>query len=94
MSLNYGEVRNLIVQQYRDKKNNKTLPLDSLYYNFFKTDMSSLISREVIENGFMAMLGIKTTRQLEIDEMNLKELENKYPIIYSKNKYKYYGKLI
>ena len=92
MSFNYGEVRNLIVQQYRDNKNKTTLPLNSLYYNFFKTDLSGTLSREVIQNGFMAMLGIKTNKQLEIDALNLKELESKYPIIYSKDKYKYYGK--
>ena len=92
MSFNYGEVRNLIVQQYRDNKNKTTLPLNSLYYNFFKTDFSGTLSREVIQNGFMAMLGIKTNRQIEIDALSLKELESKYPIIYSKDKYKYYGK--
>ena len=92
MSFNYGEVRNLIVQQYRDNKNKTTLPLNSLYYNFFKTDFSGTLSREVIQNGFMAMLGIKTDRQIEIDALSLKELESKYPIIYTKDKYKYYGK--
>lgn len=92
MSFNYGEVRNLIVQQYRDNKNKSTLPLNSLYNNFFKFDLSGTISREVMQHGFMKMLGIKTDKQIEIDRLNLKELENKYPIIYSKDKYKYYGK--
>ena len=92
MSYNYNDVNNLIKQQYRDNQNNTTLPLNSLYYNFFKLDLSGTLSREVIQNGFMAMLGIKTNRQLEIDQLSLEELERKYPIIYSKDRYKYYGK--
>ena len=92
MSYSYNDVSNLIKQQYKDNKNNTTLPLNSLYYNFFKFDLSGTLSREIIQNGFMAMLGIKNDRQLELDRLSLKELELKYPIIYSKDKYKYYGK--
>ena len=92
MSYSYKDINNLIKQQYKENKNKSSLPLDSLYYNFFKTDISGMLSREVIQNGFMAMLGIKTNKQLEIDRLSLEELESKYPIIYSKDKYKYYGK--
>tara|TARA_Y100000389_G_scaffold199934_1_gene239340 strand:- start:1741 stop:2022 length:282 start_codon:yes stop_codon:yes gene_type:complete len=92
MSYSYNDVNNLIKQQYKDNENNINLPLNSLYYNFFKTDITGILSREVIQNGFMAMLGIKTDKQLKIDRLSLEELESKYPIIYSKDRYKYYGK--
>ena len=91
MSYSYNDVGNLIKQQYKENENKSSLPLDSLYYRFFKTDITGMLTREVIQNGFMAMLGIKNDRQLEIDRLSLEELESKYPIIYSKHKYKYYG---
>ena len=92
MAINYSGVRDIINIQYQDRKlKDGSMSLNSLYYDFFKTDMNSILSDNVVTSGIYKMLGIKTDEDKKQDELNLQELESKYPIIYDKVKYKYYG---
>tara|TARA_B000000477_G_scaffold121725_1_gene124730 strand:+ start:3030 stop:3332 length:303 start_codon:yes stop_codon:yes gene_type:complete len=92
MAINYSNVRDIINIQYQDRKlKDGSMSLNSLYYDFFKTDMNSILSDNVITGGISRMLGIKTDEDKRQDELDLKELESKYPIVYNKVKYKLYG---
>ena len=92
MAINYANVKDIINIQYQDRKQKDgSMSLNSLYYDFFKTDMTSMLSDNVITGGIGKMLGIKTDADKRHDELNLKELEDKYPIVYNKVKYKLYG---
>lgn len=92
MAINYSNVRDIINIQYQDRKlKDGSMSLNSLYYDFFKTDTNSILSDNVITAGIGNMLGIKTTEDKIQDDLNLKELESKYPIVYNKVKYKLYG---
>tara|TARA_B110000459_G_scaffold183206_1_gene211968 strand:+ start:337 stop:621 length:285 start_codon:yes stop_codon:yes gene_type:complete len=92
MAINYSNVKDIINIQYQDRKQKDgSMSLNSLYYDFFKTDMTSILSDNVITTGIGKMLGIKTDADKRHDELNLKELEDKYPIVYNKVKYKLYG---
>ena len=78
--------------QYQDRKlKDGSMSLNSLYYDFFKTDMNSILSDNAITAGIGRMIGIKTDEDKKQDELDLKELESKYPIVYNKVKYKLYG---
>lgn len=92
MAINYSNVRDIINMQYQDRKlKDGSMSLNSLYYDFFKTDMNSILSDNVITEGIGRMIGIKTDEDKKQDELDLKELESKYPIVYNKVKYKLYG---
>lgn len=92
MAINYSGVEDIINIQYQDRKQKDgSMSLNSLYYDFFKTDMNSILSDNVITGGISKMLGIKTDEDKKQDELNLQELESKYPIVYNKIKYKFYG---
>lgn len=92
MAINYANVRDIINMQYQDRKlKDGSMSLNSLYYDFFKTDMNSILSDNVITAGIGKMIGIKTDEDKKQDELDLKELESKYPIVYNKVKYKLYG---
>lgn len=92
MAINYANVRDIINMQYQDRKlKDGSMSLNSLYYDFFKTDMNSILSDNVITAGIGRMLGIKTDEDKRQDELDLKELESNYPIVYNKVKYKLYG---
>jgi len=93
MTVNYSGVKDIINLQYQDKKktDGSLVSLSSLYYDFFKTDMNSLLSDNLLTGGITNMLGIKSDEDKEKDQLNLQELESKYPIVYNKIKYKYYG---
>lgn len=92
MAINYSNVRDIINIQYQDRKlKDGSMSLNSLYYDFFKTDMNSILSDNVITEGIGRMIGIKTDEDKKQDELDLKELESKYPIVYNKVKYKLYG---
>lgn len=92
MAINYSNVRDIINMQYQDRKlKDGSMSLNSLYYDFFKTDMNSILSDNVITGGISRMLGIKTDEDKRQDELDLKELESNYPIVYNKVKYKLYG---
>jgi len=92
MAINYSNVKDIINIQYQDRKlKDGSMSLNSLYYDFFKTDMNSILSDNVITAGIGKMLGIKTDEDKRQNELDLKELENNYPIVYNKVKYKLYG---
>ena len=92
MAINYSNVKDIINIQYQDRKlKDGSMSLNSLYYDFFKTDMNSILSDNVITAGIGKMLGINTDEDKRQDELDLKELEDKYPIVYNKLKYKVYG---
>lgn len=92
MAINYSNVKDIINIQYQDRKlKDGSMSLNSLYYDFFKTDMNSILSDNVITSGIGKMLGIKTDEDKRQNELDLKELEAKYPIVYNKVKYKLYG---
>jgi hypothetical protein len=92
MAINYSNVRDIINIQYQDRKlKDGSMSLNSLYYDFFKTDMNSILTDNIITEGISNMLGIKTDEDKRQDELDLKELESKYPIVYNKVKYKLYG---
>jgi hypothetical protein len=92
MAINYSNVKDIINIQYQDRKlKDGSMSLNSLYYDFFKTDMNTILSDNAIISGMYKMLGIKTDEDKKEDELNLQELKNKYPIIYDKIKYKFYG---
>jgi hypothetical protein len=92
MAINYSNVRDIINIQYQDRKlKDGSMSLNSLYYDFFKTDMNSILSDNAITAGIGRMIGIKTDEDKKQDELDLKELESKYPIVYNKVKYKLYG---
>jgi hypothetical protein len=92
MAINYSNVRDIINMQYQDRKlKDGSMSLNSLYYDFFKTDMNSILSDNAITAGIGRMIGIKTDEDKKQDELDLKELESKYPIVYNKVKYKLYG---
>jgi hypothetical protein len=92
MAINYSNVRDIINIQYQDRKlKDGSMSLNSLYYDFFKTDMNSILSDNAITAGIGKMIGIKTDEDKKQDELDLKELESKYPIVYNKVKYKLYG---
>ena len=61
MAINYTNVRDIINMQYQDRKlKDGSMSLNSLYYDFFKTDMNSILSDNVITAGICRMIGIKT----------------------------------
>jgi len=92
MAINYSNVRDIINIQYQDRKlKDGSMSLNSLYYDFFKTDMNSILTDNIITEGISNMLGIKTDEDKMQDELDLKKLESKYPIVYNKVKYKLYG---
>ena len=92
MAINYSNVKDIINIQYQDRKQKDgSMSLNSLYYDFFKTDMTSIFSDNVITGCIGKMLGIKTDEDKKQDKLDLKELENNYPIVYNKVKYKLYG---
>ena len=92
MAINYSNVRDIINIQYQDRKlKDGSMSLNSLYYDFFKTDINSILSDNAITAGIGRMIGIKTDEDKKQDELDLKELESKYPIVYNKVKYKLYG---
>ena len=92
MAINYSNVKDIINIQYQDRKlKDGSMSLNSLYYDFFKTDMNSILSDNAITAGIGRMIGIKTDEDKKQDELDLKELESKYPIVYNKVKYKLYG---
>ena len=92
MAINYSNVKDIINIQYQDRKlKDGSMSLNSLYYDFFKTDMNSILSDNAITAGIGRMIGIKTDEDKKQDELDLKELESKYPIMYNKVKYKLYG---
>ena len=92
IAINYSNVKDIINIQYQDRKlKDGSMSLNSLYYDFFKTDMNSILSDNVITAGIGRMIGIKTDEDKKQDELDLKELESKYPIVYNKVKYKLYG---
>ena len=91
MAINYKQVEDIINQQYQDSKNKDgSLSLNSLYYDYFKqANIDDILSNNVLTNGILRMLNGKTSEEKEKD---IKDLESKYPIVYDKEKYKYYGK--
>jgi hypothetical protein len=93
MTINYSNVKNIINKQYKDSKSkNGNLTMTSLYYDFFKIDPTSMITNNDLLTGMMNILGKKTGKQRENDELRTKELEKKYPITFNEEEYKYYGK--
>ena len=93
MAINYNDVRSIIDQQYKDRKQSDgTLSLNSLYYDFFKIDVNTIINDNLITTGITKMLGHKTEREKQQEIKDLQNLENNYPITYNKVRYKYYGK--
>jgi hypothetical protein len=91
MAINYKQVEDIINQQYQDRKMpDGSLSLNSLYYDYFKQiNINDMLSDNILTNGILRMLNGKTKKENELD---IKDLESKYPIIYDKDKYKYYGK--
>jgi hypothetical protein len=91
MAINYKQVEDIINQQYQDRKMpDGNLSLNSLYYDYFKQiNINDMLSDNILTNGILRMLNGKTKKENELD---IKDLESKYPIIYDKDKYKYYGK--
>jgi hypothetical protein len=92
MAINYTSVKDIINIQYQDRKQKDgSMSLNSLYYDFFKTDTNSILSDNIFTGGISKMIGLKTAEDIKQDELNLQELESKYPIVYNKVKYKLYG---
>tara|TARA_B110000285_G_C15050510_1_gene576703 strand:+ start:1010 stop:1312 length:303 start_codon:yes stop_codon:yes gene_type:complete len=94
MAINYKQVENIINQQYvNTKKKDGSLSLNSLYYDFFKQlNISNMLSDNILTNGILKMLGVKSDEEKQQDKMDISKLTSKYPIVYDKVKYKYYGK--
>ena len=93
MTISYSNVKDIINKQYKDSKSkNGNLTMTSLYYDFFKIDPTSMITNNDLLTGMMNILGKKTGKQRENDELRTKELEKKYPITFNEEEYKYYGK--
>ena len=51
-----------------------------------------MITNNDLLTGMMNILGKKTGKQRENDELRTKELEKKYPITFNEEVYKYYCK--
>tara|TARA_B110000046_G_scaffold173286_1_gene195757 strand:- start:2140 stop:2442 length:303 start_codon:yes stop_codon:yes gene_type:complete len=94
MAINYKQVENIINQQYvNTKQKDGSLSLNSLYYDFFKQlNISNMLSDNILTNGILKMLGVKSDEDKQQDKMDISKLTSKYPIVYDKVKYKYYGK--
>jgi|TARA_B110000037_G_scaffold97620_1_gene114448 hypothetical protein len=94
MAINYKQVENIINQQYvNTKQKDGSLSLNSLYYDFFKQlNISNMLSDNILTNGILKMLGVKSDEEKQQDKMDISKLTSKYPIVYDKVKYKYYGK--
>jgi hypothetical protein len=98
MAINYKQVEDLINIQYKDTKlADGSLSLNSLYYDYFRqanfSNMTNMLSDNFLVNGILKMLlGIKSKDDKEQDELDMKNLLKKYPVVYDKVKYKYYGK--
>ena len=94
MAIDYKQVENIINQQYvNTKKKDGSLSLNSLYYDFFKQlNISNMLSDNILTNGILKMLGVKSDEEKQQDKMDISKLTSKYPIVYDKVKYKYYGK--
>ena len=94
MAINYKQVENIINQQYvNTKQKDGSLSLNSLYYDFFKQlNISNMLSDNILTNGILKMLGVKSDEEKLQDKMDISKLTSEYPIVYDKVKYKYYGK--
>tara|TARA_B110000114_G_scaffold159412_1_gene175305 strand:- start:2413 stop:2715 length:303 start_codon:yes stop_codon:yes gene_type:complete len=94
MAIDYKQVENIINQQYvNTKQKDGSLSLNSLYYDFFKQlNISNMLSDNILTNGILKMLGVKSDEEKQQDKMDISKLTSKYPIVYDKVKYKYYGK--
>lgn len=94
MAIDYKQVENIINQQYvNTKQKDGSLSLNSLYYDFFKQlNISNMLSDNILTNGILKMLGVKSDEDKQQDKMDISKLTSKYPIVYDKVKYKYYGK--
>jgi hypothetical protein len=94
MAIDYKQVENIINQQYvNTKQKDGSLSLNSLYYDFFKQlNISNMLSDNILTNGILKMLGVKSDEEKLQDKMDISKLTSKYPIVYDKVKYKYYGK--
>jgi len=93
MAINYSNVKDIINKQYKDSKSkNGNLTMTSLYYDFFKLDPTSMITNNDLLTGMINILGKKTNKQKDDDELRSKALEKKYPITFNEKNYKYYGK--
>lgn len=93
MTINYSNVKDIINKQYKDSKSkNGNLTMTSLYYDFFKLDPTSMITNNDLMTGMINILGKKTDKQREEDELRTKALEKEYPITFNEKQYKYYGK--
>lgn len=94
MAFNYKQVEDLINIQYKNtKKSDGSLSLNSLYYDYFKQiNITNMLTDNVLTNGILKMLGVKSNEEKKNDKDNMKALVSKYPIVYDKVKYKYYGK--
>ena len=94
MAINYKQVENIINQQYvNTKQKDGSLSLNSLYYDFFKQlNISNMLSDNILTNGILKMLGVKSDEEKQQDKMDISKLTSKYPLVYDKVKYKYYGK--
>ena len=95
MAINYKQVENIINQQYvNTKQKDGSLSLNSLYYDFFKQlNISNMLSDNILTNGILKMLGVKSDEEKLQDKMDISKLTSKYPIVYDKVKYKYYPRL-
>lgn len=94
MAIDYKQVENIINQQYvNTKQKDGSLSLNSLYYDFFKQlNISNMLSDNILTNGILKMLGVKSDEEKQQDKIDISKLTSKYPIVYDKVKYKYYGK--
>lgn len=101
-TINYNELTNIIKNEYKSgacsSSNNKTEDkniFDSmLEYSLFSNLMNNNTDyfANIANDNFKDFFGIgESKRQKKIKEENLKNLNERYPIIFSKSDYKNFG---